>query len=419
MLQWLETLAPRGAVASFASPSLRQWAQDHVGEGPTAWAAEVTAAVMVQLADKVVDPTGRTEIAGARGCEECLLTTLVILSIEKVDSVTTPEAALDDARVAARANIPLERLLRIVWACHAAVQERLLETIGASVSSDDLLGEVHRMIAMLAVLIDRYVSDISATYAEERHESESRLLVERRRLVDSVLDGADPADGSERILGIRWNQQHLAAIGWAAGGNRTFHSEDSAHRFAERLARRGAGTWLVVERGDHVEFHWSFPRADQLDLSTIEAERPPRMRLALGSIAAGADGFVSSTTTARLTRRIAVAMHEFRDIVSYADVDLLSLLSADRDQARLFVRRELAGLLGSDAMAHAIRETLRHFLLGGRSRQAASAATHVAATTVAYRVKRAEELLGRSTLARTQETIAALQLVHAFPDLAE
>ncbi|MFT4212883.1 MAG: helix-turn-helix domain-containing protein [Microbacterium sp.] len=417
MRQWLETLAPTGPVASTASDELRSHAQSRVGADAVAWAAEVTASVVAHLTVERTDPAGAMEIAGARGCEECLLTTLVGLADQSGD-VITPEAALDDARVAARASIPLENLLRIVWACHAAVEQLLLERIAASIAPTSVVDEVRDLVAMLAVFIDRYVTDISATYAHERLESESRLLVERRRIVDAVLDGIEPPANAESLLGITWEHHHVAAMAWSSGGNRVFHSEDSAYRFGERVARQLGASWLVIERGDHVEFHWSFARAGQFDLAAVDAARPARMRLALGPVIAGVAGFAASTTAARRTRVVGLAMREPPDVLRYEDVSYVALLIADRQQAREFVHRELAGLLGPDPMSEAIRETLRHFLLGGRSRQVAAQATHVATTTVAYRVKRAEELLGRSTFDRTQQTIAALELLHAFPALA-
>jgi hypothetical protein len=418
MRQWIETLAPTRDVPSSGSGRLRAWGEERVGATAVAWAAEITAIVTSQLADQMVGRAGEVDVAGARGCEECLITTLVGLAEDSAAEVVTPEAALDDARVAARAGIPLERLLRIVWACHAAVQERLLDAIGSSAPADSLLREVRRLVALLAQFIDRYVTDMSATYAQERLESESRLIVERRRLVDAVLGGSDGTAESERILGIRWDEHHLAAIGWSAAGNRAVQPEDNVLRFAERVGRVVAGSWLVVERGDHVEFHWSFAQATHLDHAVIDAERPERMRLALGTSEHGVEGFVSSTNAARSARAVGLLLREPPLTLSYDDVSLLALLSSDRAQARAFVRRELAGLLGEDAMTSSIRETLRHFLLQGRSRQAAAEATHIATTTVAYRVKRAEELLDRSPFVRTREIIAALELAHAFPEFA-
>ncbi|GGD65953.1 helix-turn-helix domain-containing protein [Microbacterium murale] len=417
MRQWLLSLSPAHPATSAASPRLRALAESRVGTGAADWAAELTLAVIARLSDQMHDVSSPTEIAGARGCEECLLTTLIGLADSSAGSIVTPEAALDDARVAARAAIPLDRLLRIVWACHAAVEQQLLDVIGERAEPSELLDEVRELVRLLAQFIDRYVHDISSMYATERLESESRLLVERRRIVDAVLGGQDPAAGTEATVGLRWDGYHLAAAGWATSRNRALGSEDSAYRFAERVARQLGGSWLVVERGDHVEFHWAFPHAGAFDSAVFDAGKPTRMRIALGTVERGVAGFVGTTRAARAARAIGLTMNRPSDVVRYDDVGLLALLCADRDQARTFTRRELAGLLGADPKTEAVRETLRYFLLEGRSRQVAAAAMHVAATTVAYRVKRAEELLGRSTTTRTQQTVAALELAHAFPDL--
>lgn len=419
MRQWLLSLSPTHSVTSAASPHLRAVAEARVGKRAVEWAAELTRTVITRVSDQMHDVASPVEIAGARGCEECLLTTLMGLADSSADNIVTPEAALDDARVAARAAIPLDRLLRIVWACHATVEQQLLEAIGEGADSSVVLDEVRELVRLLAQFIDRFIHDISSTYATERLESESRLLVERRRIVDAVLGGQEATTATEPIVGLRWDGYHFAAAGWAISRNRALESEDSAYRFAERVGRRLGGSWLVVERGDHVEFHWSFPHAAGFDTSVFDAEKPAGMRIALGTIEHGVAGFIGTMLAARAARGVGIAMDRPSDVVCYDDVGLLALLCADRDQARTFTRRELVGLLGSEPKIVAVRETLRHFLLEGRSRQAAAAAMHVAATTVAYRVRRAEEMLGRSTLVRTQQTVAALELAHAFPELVD
>lgn len=418
MRQWMTALRASRKVAPASSPALRAWAAERVGQGAVEWAAEVTVAVLEALVVRRSSQSGPTEVAGARGCEECTLVALVGLADEGL-TIVTPEAALDDARVAARADIALERLLRVAWGCHAEIQERLLTLVQSSVPPAVMMREVRYLVSRLTACIDQYISDISNAYAEEQRETEGRLLAGRRRVVDAVLNGAPAPEGSERVLGLRWTDHHVAAVGWSSAGNRALHTEDNAQRFARQVARAFGGSSLIVERGDHVEFHWSLPRPESFDPGVVRRERPGGMRLALGFVAPGMRGFVASTRAARSARSIGLRMGHPPDVVEYDEVSVLALASSDWGQAGEFVRREIGGLIGDDPGSASIRDTLCQFLISGRSRQVAAAATHVAPTTVAYRVRRAEEMLGRSSTTRVQETILALQLAHAFPELLE
>jgi DNA-binding PucR family transcriptional regulator len=98
---------------------------------------------------------------------------------------------------------------------------------------------------------------------------------------------------------------------------------------------------------------------------------------------------------------------------------MLALLIADPQGAARFVQIQLAGLLGPDQKLTDIRDTLRHFLLAGNSRIAAAQALHLATNTVAYRVKRAADLLGRPINENQAVTLAALEMAHTFPHLMD
>jgi DNA-binding PucR family transcriptional regulator len=80
------------------------------------------------------------------------------------------------------------------------------------------------------------------------------------------------------------------------------------------------------------------------------------------------------------------------------------------------VREELAGLDGPEPKAVELRNTLRCFLKSGNSRLAAARELRLAPNTVAYRVARAAELLGRPAAERPTETLMALELASHFPD---
>lgn len=146
--------------------------------------------------------------------------------------------------------------------------------------------------------------------------------------------------------------------------------------------------------------------------------RPDWIRLAAGRPGSGLAGLRESHFEAQQAARVA-KLSPRQKFWDYDDAATLALLIADPQGAARFVQVQLAGLLGPDQRVTDIRDTLRHFLLAGRSRIAAAQALHLATNTVAYRVKRAVELLGRPINENPVTTLLALELVHAFPQLLQ
>ncbi len=84
------------------------------------------------------------------------------------------------------------------------------------------------------------------------------------------------------------------------------------------------------------------------------------------------------------------------------------------EQARAFVERELGGLMDSDDAARRLIATAQVFLEEGASHSRASRRLGIHENTVRYRVKQAEELLGRSVAERTLELRVALALTNVL-----
>jgi hypothetical protein len=107
-------------------------------------------------------------------------------------------------------------------------------------------------------------------------------------------------------------------------------------------------------------------------------------------------------------RVAALASDVGRQVVGYAQVELVSLLASDLPRAREFVATRLGALAAASEPARRLRETLRAFLAaGGRSGRAAKE-LYVHQNTVVYRVKRAEELLGGRVSDEPLELMCAL-----------
>lgn len=144
---------------------------------------------------------------------------------------------------------------------------------------------------------------------------------------------------------------------------------------------------------------------------------PEGVRVAIGSPGFDVAGFRSSHAEAVQAHRIALLTGEDRPQVTwYRDQELASLLTNDLERARSFALRELGGLASSEPSVARLRETLRLYLQTWGSHVRTAELLNVHQNTVAYRIRRAEELRGRPACERRPELEAALLLVDRLGD---
>jgi DNA-binding PucR family transcriptional regulator len=135
------------------------------------------------------------------------------------------------------------------------------------------------------------------------------------------------------------------------------------------------------------------------------------VRVALGEPASGIDGFSRSHEEASQARRVAsLERRPPGTITRYGQVALRALASANLSQARQFVERELGPLAAEDDVSLRLTGTLRAYLDEQASRSRAANRLGIHENTVSYRVRQAEELLGRRVDERSLDLRVALAL---------
>lgn len=136
------------------------------------------------------------------------------------------------------------------------------------------------------------------------------------------------------------------------------------------------------------------------------------------SIAVGGRGIAgfrgASEETSRISSIASRLDHRPSRIVSYDQVSLLGLLLENTDYAVDFVNRELGRLAEDTAPTATLRETVLAYFECRHSPRAAGERLYVAKNTVIYRLKRAEELIGRTLDERPVETWAALLIAKSL-----
>ncbi len=166
---------------------------------------------------------------------------------------------------------------------------------------------------------------------------------------------------------------------------------------------------VALPLGPSVALWWS--PADSRPL-VVPGAVDPEVRVAVGTVQEGVEGFRGTYLEAMHARRVAVLEHAAQgSITPYPSVALRALASTDLEQASRFVRSALGDLAQSDATTRELAMTMRAFLDHGSNLRATASALRVHHNTVANRIRRAEQLLPHPTVGRTAEILTALELL--------
>jgi DNA-binding PucR family transcriptional regulator len=268
--------------------------------------------------------------------------------------------------------------------------------------------------------VDRVCDQLVAAYGRARERWARTPEAVRTETARAILDGIlrDDREAS-RLLGHELaRRHHLGVVIWASVAPVPQLLERAASAIAESL---GMSEPLVVLPGGSELWAWLSglkpPETDsRVRLASID--QPPGVRIAVGRLWTGIDGFRRSHIEARAAAAVAVqAGPAAPPVTHYDDVELVSLLSADLERARAFVAYELDGLAGSGRASERLRETILVLLEEGMSNTRAAQRLHVHSNTIAYRTTRAQELLGHRLVDRRIQVAAALMLAQTLGDV--
>jgi DNA-binding PucR family transcriptional regulator len=329
------------------------------------------------------------------------------------DALVVPIEATDFVHGLVRRGIDVAALLRSYRIGHAWLWDHWSRALHERVTdSEQLLAAHDASSAFMFAYVDLISDTLVEQYGSERQRLKRGAEQLRAETVRSLLagDALDEEVAAAR-LGYELNRYHVAMHVSAAG---------TEVRGLERAARAagaalGRGSLLVILSGAAMldAWHGSYEPPAMADL---EAFVPPDgIRLALGTPGEGVAGFRRSHEQAVQASRVALLARGWGPaLMSYRDVELVSLLASDFPRAKTFVAERL-GALGADSEPVArLRETVLAFLMANGSTSRVAKDLYVHHNTVAYRIKRAEELLGRPVVEDQLELACALTLAVSF-----
>jgi DNA-binding PucR family transcriptional regulator len=327
----------------------------------------------------------------------------------EISRASLPPEALAFMRSNVRRGVTLPVLLRSYRLGHAWLwgqwSQALQERIG---DPEELLAAQDRTSAFMFAYVDRLCDLLVQEYGSEAEQLTRGTAQLRADAVRAILSG-EPADEEalRTRLGYELRREHVALRVFSAATE----VRGLERAVGEAAAALGVREPLVVPSGA-VSFDVWCGSYEGFDTAMLERYEPPEgVRVAFGRPWRGLEGFRRSHEEAvHAARVVSLARGATGPVTGYAQVELVSLLACDLPRARAFVASRLGPLASTSESAQRLRETVRAFLAAGGSATRVARELYVHQNTVAYRVKRAEELLGRRVTEDTVELTCALAL---------
>jgi DNA-binding PucR family transcriptional regulator len=240
----------------------------------------------------------------------------------------------------------------------------------------------------LSGFIDETVAALSEQLRRERADLARSSHARRFEVVSLILDSAPITAGRAGTrLGYDLRRRHTAAVLWT-DPRRPDQAALAQAAEALGLATRARQVLTVIASSSSV-WAWLAAAADTDAALAAATAAHPAVRVAVGPIGAGIDGFRRSHFDAVATQRLMSRRPDLR-VARFADVQLVTLALADEQRAHEFVARTLGKLADAD---RELRDTLCVYIGEQFSAARAARALYTHRNTVLNRLQRAERLL--------------------------
>ena len=321
-----------------------------------------------------------------------------------LDNVHAPAAAEEYARRLAQRGTPIAALLRAYRIGSARFQDWCLEELGRRTDDAPLVSATGLRIAdVTASYIDQVSEELVSAYEAEKENWLRNLSAARAGRVRAVLRNERvDLDSSETILGYRLRQHHVGVVCWAAKTEANGSTLARLEQITAEVARSAGceGKPIFLPQDESSAWAW-LPLGTRDDfaaeaVSTCADGTGAGIRFALGAAGSGLPGFRRTHQQALGAQAVALAAGPSgRFVTSFADVAPLALMSGSIELVRTWVVETLGSLAGDDDHNSVLRDTLRVFLQENGSFKATAERLTLHKNTVQYRVRKAEQSLGR------------------------
>jgi hypothetical protein len=321
-----------------------------------------------------------------------------------LDHVHAPTAAEEYARRLAQRGVPMAAMLRAYRIGSTRFEHWCVAELADHTTDAAIVSAAGLSIAeTTASYIDRVSEELVAAYEGEKENWLRNLSAARAARVRALLEG-DPIDLDvfEALVGYRLRQHHIGVVCWLSdpelGGRALIRLEQAIIEVAGQAECQGrpiflpqdescAWAWLPVGARDT----FALPTA-----SRRVGRGNPEIRFAFGAVGVGVAGFRQTHQQALGAHAVALAAGpSAQRVTSFAEVAPLALMTSSLELLQPWVADMLGSLADDDDHNGRLRETLRVFLQQNGSFKATAERLILHKNSVQYRVRKAEEALGR------------------------
>jgi hypothetical protein len=330
-------------------------------------------------------------------------------------AVRAPASAVEYARRLAQRGTPLTALLRAYRLGHTCFSDWLLRELAEQACGAEMITAATQSMAMLvAGYIDQTSEEMVTAYTQERDNWLRHRSTARAARIRDLLSGARiDVNVTEATLGYRLRQYHVGVACWAddgaSAGDEIIRLERAISHVAAQTGYGGDPVFLP--RDESSAWAWlPLGIRDRFDAATCDVGAG--IHVAFGDAVKGVAGFRLTHQQAIAAQAVALAGGSPPRVVTYSDVAPVAMMLGTPDLLRAWVLSTLAGLATDDEHHARLRDTLLTFLQNGGSYKTTAEQLMLHKNTVQYRIRKAEESLGRPVGKNRHDIELALQAAH-------
>ncbi len=334
-------------------------------------------------------------------------------------AVQAPAAAMEYARRLAQRGTPLTALLRAYRVGHARFSDWVLKELARQTSDAELItATTLSMSRIVAGYVDQTSEEMVAAYGQERENwLRNRSAVRAARIRDLLSGERIDISAAEAALGYRLRQYHVGLVCWVGDAAGAADEISRLERAVSHVAAKAAcsGDHVFLPRDESSAWAWlPLGIRDTFDATAAStADVDADIHFAFGDAARGTAGFRLTHAQAIAAQAVALAGGSpAPGAVSFGEVAPVAMMLAAKDLLRPWVSGTLADLATDDEHHARLRDTLLVFLQSGGSYKATAERLVLHKNTVQYRIRKAEESLGRPAGDRRHDVELALLASH-------
>jgi hypothetical protein len=335
-----------------------------------------------------------------------------------LSAVHAPAASLEYARRRAQRGTPLTALLRTYRLGHTCFSDWLIKELARKTADAPMItAATIGMSAIVAGYVDQTSEEIVAAYTRERDNwLRNRSAAQAARIRDLLSGQRVNVSMTEATLGYRLRQYHVGLVCWTGSAGAAPDDITRLEHAISHVAAQAAcgGDPVFLPRDESSAWAWlPLGIRDTFDAAAAStAAASPGIHFAFGDAAKGATGFRITHQQAIAAQSVALAAGSPPRAVAFSEVAPVAMMLGSADLLRAWVLSTLGDLGTDDEHHERLRDTLQVFLQSGRSYKLTAESLMLHKNTVRYRIRKAEESLGRPAAGHQHDVELALRASH-------